>query len=214
MLSRFSRDRLFVTLWTVAHQAPLSMGFSSLLRLPPTPPSSHPSKSSQSTKLNSLCDTYSRFPLSILHMVVCMCQCHSLSLSHPLLPVLYPQVCALYLCLYSWPANRPISTVFLDSVYRWSLMSISVLAFYSSPKPCLYLQDDILTKEVHSHQKNKNKNRGASSLWIAPLGAPCSVSGLVKPAGLIELAEASREFSQPSQGQCNYPVERGTSPGF
>ena len=28
MLSRFSRVRLFVTLWTVAHQAPLSMGFS------------------------------------------------------------------------------------------------------------------------------------------------------------------------------------------
>ena len=28
VLSRFSRVQLFVTLWTVAHQAPLSMGFS------------------------------------------------------------------------------------------------------------------------------------------------------------------------------------------
>ena len=28
MLSRFSRVRLFVTPWTVARQAPLSMGFS------------------------------------------------------------------------------------------------------------------------------------------------------------------------------------------
>ena len=28
MLSRFSRVRLFATLWTVAHQAPPSMGFS------------------------------------------------------------------------------------------------------------------------------------------------------------------------------------------
>ena len=28
VLSRFSRVRLFATLWTVAHQAPLSMGFS------------------------------------------------------------------------------------------------------------------------------------------------------------------------------------------
>ena len=28
MLSRFSHVQLFVTLWTVAHQAPLSMGFS------------------------------------------------------------------------------------------------------------------------------------------------------------------------------------------
>ena len=28
MLSRFSRVQLFVTVWTVAHKAPLSMGFS------------------------------------------------------------------------------------------------------------------------------------------------------------------------------------------
>ena len=28
MLSRFGRVRLFVTLWIIAHQAPLSMGFS------------------------------------------------------------------------------------------------------------------------------------------------------------------------------------------
>ena len=28
MLSHFSRVRLFETLWTIAHQAPLSMGFS------------------------------------------------------------------------------------------------------------------------------------------------------------------------------------------
>ena len=28
MLSRYSRVQLFVTLWTVAHQAPMSMGFS------------------------------------------------------------------------------------------------------------------------------------------------------------------------------------------
>ena len=41
MLSHFSRVLLFVTLWTVAHLAPLSMGFSrqeywSLLLCPPT----------------------------------------------------------------------------------------------------------------------------------------------------------------------------------
>ena len=29
MLSRFSHVRVFVTLWTIAHQAPLSIGFSS-----------------------------------------------------------------------------------------------------------------------------------------------------------------------------------------
>ena len=31
MLSHFNRVRLFETLWTVAHQAPLSMGFSRIL---------------------------------------------------------------------------------------------------------------------------------------------------------------------------------------
>ena len=34
MLSCFSHVRLFVTLWTIAHQAPLSMGFSRQSGLP------------------------------------------------------------------------------------------------------------------------------------------------------------------------------------
>ena len=47
MLSHFSHVRLFVTLWTVAHQAPLSMGFSrqeywSVLPCPPPGESSQP----------------------------------------------------------------------------------------------------------------------------------------------------------------------------
>ena len=45
MLSCFSRVRLFVTLWTVAHQAPLSMGFSRQeywSGLPCTPPGDIP----------------------------------------------------------------------------------------------------------------------------------------------------------------------------
>ena len=37
--------------------------------------------------------------LSILHMIVYMCQCYFLNLSHPLLPQLYPQYCSLYLLL-------------------------------------------------------------------------------------------------------------------
>ena len=45
MLSRFNRIWLFVTLWTVAHQAPLSMGFSSQeywTGLPCPPPKDRP----------------------------------------------------------------------------------------------------------------------------------------------------------------------------
>ena len=37
--------------------------------------------------------------------------------SHPLLPLLCPQVCSLCLHLYCCPTNRFISTVFLDSIY-------------------------------------------------------------------------------------------------
>ena len=34
----------------------------------------------------------------------------------PLLPLLFPQVCSLCLCLHCCPANRFISTIFLDSI--------------------------------------------------------------------------------------------------
>ena len=123
VLSRFSSVWLFVTPWTVAHQAPLSMGFtrqeywsglpgpppgnlhnpgikpvssvSSALKAdslllshwgnPSQPyiyiyplslkphrhkPPSHPSKSSHSTELSSLCYTAVSFWLLILHMVI------------------------------------------------------------------------------------------------------------------------------------------------
>ena len=39
-----------------------------------------------------------------------------LNSSHPLFPLLGPQVRSLRLCFYSCPANRFISTIFLDSV--------------------------------------------------------------------------------------------------
>ena len=44
-------------------------------------------------------------------------QCYCLNFSCPLLPLLCPQVNSLCLCLYSCPANRFISTIFLDSTY-------------------------------------------------------------------------------------------------
>ena len=41
MLSGFNHDQLFVTLWTVAHQTPLSMGFSRHEYWLPCPPLGH-----------------------------------------------------------------------------------------------------------------------------------------------------------------------------
>ena len=84
---------------------------------PPSPLASHPSKSSDSTRLG--CLLYNSFPLAIYsthdtHIYTCICQCHFLNLSHPLLPPLCPQVHSLCLHLHFFPVNRFISTVFLD----------------------------------------------------------------------------------------------------
>ena len=97
--------------------------FPSLLSLPPTP-SSHSSRSSQSTKLSFLCYTEVSHQLSILHMVVHIWQYHSLNLSHPLLPLLCPQVGSLCLRLYSCLTNRCISTIFLDYIKKATKSSL------------------------------------------------------------------------------------------
>jgi len=51
----------------------------------------------------------------ILHMVMYRFQCYSLNSFHPLLPQLCPQVCSLCLRLHCCPADRFITTIFLDS---------------------------------------------------------------------------------------------------
>ena len=48
---------------------------------------------------------------------VCVCHCYSLSLFHLFLPHPRSQVHSLHLCLYSCPANRFISNIFLDFIY-------------------------------------------------------------------------------------------------
>ena len=75
----------------------------SLLSLPPNS-LSHPSRSSQITRLGFLCYTASSHCLSILHIIVYICQCYFLNLSHPYLPLLCPQVHSLHLCLHSFHA--------------------------------------------------------------------------------------------------------------
>ena len=70
---------------------------------------------SQSTRLSSLHHTANSHWLSTLHMVMYTFPRCSLHSSHPLLPPLCLQVCCL--CLYSCPANRFISIIFLESIY-------------------------------------------------------------------------------------------------
>ena len=63
----------------------------SLLDLPPTPPPSHDSRSSQSTELRFLCSVAASHELSILHMVeyIYIYVNNTLNLLHPLLPALW-----------------------------------------------------------------------------------------------------------------------------
>ena len=84
-----------------------------LLGLPPTPPTSHPSRSSQSTKVSSLCCMAASYWLSVLHVIVVYM---SVGLSRFIPPslssALGPHVHPLCLCLHSCPANRFISIIF------------------------------------------------------------------------------------------------------
>ena len=49
-------------------------------------------------------------------MVAYICQCYFLNSSHPLLSLLCPKS-IFCVCLHSFPVNRFISTVFLESIY-------------------------------------------------------------------------------------------------
>ena len=83
--------------------------------LPPYP-SFHPSNSSQSTELSSLC--YTEFPLATYFTnVVCICQSQSPNSSHPPFPSSCPHILSLHLHLCSCPTNKIIYTIFLDSTY-------------------------------------------------------------------------------------------------
>ena len=78
------------------------------------PPHSHPSRSSQSNELSYLCYTATSHWLSVLHMVVYICQCQSLSWFPPLLTLLCPQVHFLYLCLCLSSVGKFISAIYIN----------------------------------------------------------------------------------------------------
>ena len=142
LLSRFSHVWLSVTLWSVAHQAPLSMGFSrqecwSGFPCPPpgglpdpgidhlciythiSPPPEPPAAPSSShldhhRAAGWASSSFSRFPLALYfwHGSVYMSVPISHS-PHPPLTTLYPHVCSLH--LHFCPGNMSICTIFLDS---------------------------------------------------------------------------------------------------
>ena len=88
---------------------------SSILSLPAFSPY-HPSKSSQSARLGSLCYTAISPQLSTLHMIVYIYWCYFLHSSYSLSPLLYPQVHSLHLHLHPFPANSFINPIFLDFI--------------------------------------------------------------------------------------------------
>ena len=83
--------------------------------LPPHPTPSHPSRSSWSPGLSYLCHT-ANFTGYFTHGNY-MFPYYSLNSSHSLPPILCPQVCLLCLHICCCPANRFISTIFLDSIH-------------------------------------------------------------------------------------------------
>ena len=84
----------------------------------PPPTLSHLSRLLQSPSLSSLSHSANSHWLSLLPMVVYMLPCHSVHSSYPpYYPC--PLVSPLCLCLHCCPANRFISTIFLDSVYMY-----------------------------------------------------------------------------------------------
>ena len=91
----------------------------------------HPSRLFHSTELSS--SVIEQLPLTVSHMVECVCQCCSLNLSHPFLPPLCSQVCSLLLCLYSCSANRFISTIFLEGICLWSSTTGDLMMDKDSP---------------------------------------------------------------------------------
>ena len=110
-----------------------STNIPSLLNFPPTS-QSHPSLLDCHRTPGRAPYVIQQLTISYINIVMYMFQCYSLISSHPILLPLYPRVCCLCLSLYSCPANRFISTIFLDSIYiclniRYLFFSFWLISF-------------------------------------------------------------------------------------
>ena len=99
----------------------IHMSHPSCTLLPPLSPL-HPSRLSQSTSFGFPYNTANSHWFSVLGMVMCIFQCFSLKSFHPLLPPWRLEICSLCLYLLCCLASRVINTIFLDSIYVYTLI--------------------------------------------------------------------------------------------
>ena len=142
MLSHFSRVWLFVTLWTIAHQAPLSMGFSRQeywSGLPFPPPGNCPGIHLQTGNLYSLINI-SPFPL--LWISACkfkLLKSDNIKNSTSVVPAaFYMRLSAIRLdnALLDWSGAAPLRTACspwcdlgLNTQGVWSEVNVCILKF-------------------------------------------------------------------------------------
>jgi len=75
---------------------------------PPSLPAHHPIPLGLTEHQAELPVFHSSCSLALVYTVAYICQCYSLSSSHPLLPLLCPQVGSLRLCLYACHKIHPL----------------------------------------------------------------------------------------------------------
>ena len=110
-----------------------------LLEPPPPPPGHHraPGGASRATQ---------QLPI-YLHEVVYVCRCYLLNLPHLRHPPLCPQVCALCLCLHSFPAHRFIITI-VESIY---MRSYRIFIFLFLTYFTVYNTEPVFKVNIHQH---------------------------------------------------------------
>ena len=107
--------------------------------IPISPPScaslpsslSHPSRWSQSTELISLCYAAASHDLSILHLVVYICPCHSLTSSQLTLPPPRVLKSILYVCIFIPVLTLGSSETFFCFFYIPYIYVLTCVIFFS-----------------------------------------------------------------------------------
>ena len=83
----------------------------------PPCPSPTPRACSNSCPSSRGCHPTILSSVHLIHVLVYICQSYFLNLTYPLFPLLCLQIHSLHLLLHSFPANRFVSTIFLDAIY-------------------------------------------------------------------------------------------------